>query len=130
MYPSSHLSSTSMAEVEIYLATGEVPISFLCIPIKDVERLSVWPFKWLHFVMYTICGTPASVAEILSVERFLQRCMVIQLNMTVPSWPKFDITINLRVKFVSVCEIFCLQQSQFLTKILSLWTLTRRHSII
>ena len=35
-----------MTEVEIYLATGEAPISFLCIPIKDVERLSVWPFKW------------------------------------------------------------------------------------
>ena len=67
-----------MAEVEIYLATGEVPISFLCIPIKDVERLSVRPFKWLHFVMYTICGTPASVAEIYF---FLKRCMVIQLKI-------------------------------------------------
>jgi len=51
-----------MAEVEIYLATGEAPISFLCIPIKDVERLSVRPFKWLRFLMYTICGAPGEIS--------------------------------------------------------------------
>ena len=48
--------------LEIYVATGEVPISFLCIPIKDVERLSVWPFKWLCFMMYTICGAPGEIS--------------------------------------------------------------------
>jgi hypothetical protein len=53
-----------MASVEIYLAlaTGEVPISFLRIPIKDVNRLSVRPFKWLRFVMYAICGAPGEIS--------------------------------------------------------------------
>jgi hypothetical protein len=51
-----------MASVEIYLATGEVQISFLRIPIKDVKRLSVRPFKWLRFVMYAICGTPGNIS--------------------------------------------------------------------
>ncbi len=54
--------STSMASVEIYLVTGEVQVSFLRIPIKDVKRLSVRPFKWLRFVMYAICGTPGKIS--------------------------------------------------------------------
>jgi hypothetical protein len=52
----------SMASVRIYLATGEVPISFLRIPIKDVKRLSVRPFKWLRFVMYSICGALGDIS--------------------------------------------------------------------
>jgi hypothetical protein len=51
-----------MASVEIYLATGQDPISFLRIPIKDVKRLSVRPFKWLRFVMYCICGAPGEIS--------------------------------------------------------------------
>ena len=51
-----------MASVRIYLATGEAPISFLRIPIKDVKRLSVRPFKWLRFVMYCICGAPGQIS--------------------------------------------------------------------
>ena len=51
-----------MASVRIYLATGEVPISFLRIPIKDVKRLSVRPFKWLRFVMYSICGALGDIS--------------------------------------------------------------------
>jgi hypothetical protein len=51
-----------MASVEIYLVTGEVPVSFLRIPIKDVKRLSVRPFKWLRFVMYAICGAPGKIS--------------------------------------------------------------------
>ena len=51
-----------MASVEMYLVTGAVPISFLSIPIKDVKRLSVRPFKWLRFVMYTICGAPGEIS--------------------------------------------------------------------
>ncbi len=51
-----------MASVEIYLVTGEVQVSFLRIPIKDVKRLSVRPFKWLRFVMYAICGAPGKIS--------------------------------------------------------------------
>ena len=57
-----HLSSTSMASVEIYLVTHDVSVSFLSILIKDVKRLSVRPFKWLRFVMYCICGAPGEIS--------------------------------------------------------------------
>ena len=56
------INSTSMASVEIYLATGEVPISFLRIPIKDVKRLSSRPFKWIRFAMYSICGALGEIS--------------------------------------------------------------------
>jgi len=51
-----------MASVEIYLVTCDVSVSFLSIPIKDVKRLSVRPFKWLRFVMYCICGAPGEIS--------------------------------------------------------------------
>ena len=51
-----------MASVEIYLVTRDVSVSFLSIPIKDVKRLSVRPFKWLRFVVYCICGAPGQIS--------------------------------------------------------------------
>ncbi|KAH9036207.1 hypothetical protein EDB85DRAFT_1941824, partial [Lactarius pseudohatsudake] len=30
--------------------------SFLSIPLDDVQRLSIRPFKWLRYVLYCICG--------------------------------------------------------------------------
>ncbi len=43
--------------VEIYLNVYGSQISFFSIPYSDVQRLSIRPFKWLRFVMFsTICG--------------------------------------------------------------------------
>jgi hypothetical protein len=62
MDPSSSSMSTGTSIVEIYLVAGESPTSFLCIPIQDVKRLSVRPFKWLRFMMYSICGAPGEIS--------------------------------------------------------------------
>ncbi|KAH8994516.1 hypothetical protein EDB92DRAFT_1943830 [Lactarius akahatsu] len=42
--------------VEIYLSVHESQFSFLSIPLADVQRLAIRPFKWLRYVMYCICG--------------------------------------------------------------------------
>ncbi|KAH9036199.1 hypothetical protein EDB85DRAFT_2288403 [Lactarius pseudohatsudake] len=42
--------------VEIHLNVGGSPFSFLSIPLDDVQRLSIRPFKWLRYVLYSICG--------------------------------------------------------------------------
>ncbi|KAH9050889.1 hypothetical protein EDB83DRAFT_1346785 [Lactarius deliciosus] len=42
--------------VEIYLSVDESQVSFLSIPLADVQRLAIRPFKWLRYVMYSICG--------------------------------------------------------------------------
>ncbi|KAH9036197.1 hypothetical protein EDB85DRAFT_2288402 [Lactarius pseudohatsudake] len=42
--------------VEIYLSVHESQVSFLSIPLADVQRLAIRPFKWLRYVMYSICG--------------------------------------------------------------------------
>ncbi|KAH9172519.1 hypothetical protein EDB89DRAFT_1851085 [Lactarius sanguifluus] len=42
--------------VEIYLNVDGSQLSFLSIPLDDVQRLSIRPFKWLRYVMYCICG--------------------------------------------------------------------------
>lgn len=49
------LSTSTM--VEIYLIVHGSQIPFLSIPYSDVQRLSICPFKWLHYVMFSICGT-------------------------------------------------------------------------
>ncbi len=45
-----------MVEIEIFLSFHEAQISFLSIPLSDVERLSVFSFRWIRYVMFTICG--------------------------------------------------------------------------
>ncbi len=42
--------------VEIYLNVDGSQSSFLSIPLSDIQRLSFRPFKWLRYVMYSICG--------------------------------------------------------------------------
>jgi hypothetical protein len=42
--------------VEIYLNTLGSQVPFLSIPNSDVQRLSKRPFKWLRYVMFSICG--------------------------------------------------------------------------
>jgi hypothetical protein len=49
-------SSSIMTEIEIFLSIDEKQISFLSIPRSDIERLAVSPFRWIRYVMFTICG--------------------------------------------------------------------------
>ena len=42
--------------IEVYLNVYESQVAFLTIPHTDVQRLSIRPFKWLRFVMFSICG--------------------------------------------------------------------------
>ncbi|KAH9046804.1 hypothetical protein EDB84DRAFT_1624093 [Lactarius hengduanensis] len=49
-------SSPAIIMVEIHLNVGGSPFSFLSIPLDDVQRLSIRPFKWLRYVLYSICG--------------------------------------------------------------------------
>ena len=47
--------------VDIHLLAHESEVLFLSIPLADVQRLTIHPFKWLHFVLFTICGTPGEL---------------------------------------------------------------------
>ncbi|KAH9042313.1 hypothetical protein EDB84DRAFT_1266912 [Lactarius hengduanensis] len=42
--------------VNIYLNIDGSPLSLLTIPNTEAERLSIHPFKWIRYVMFTICG--------------------------------------------------------------------------
>ncbi|KAH8995966.1 hypothetical protein EDB92DRAFT_1844190 [Lactarius akahatsu] len=42
--------------VEIYLNVDGSQFSFLSIPLDDVRRLSISPFKWLRYILHCICG--------------------------------------------------------------------------
>src|SRR6266702_890064 len=57
-------SSTIIVMVEIYLNVYGSQISFLSIPHSDVQMLSVRPFKWLRFVMFSICGARGDLSAI------------------------------------------------------------------
>ena len=105
--------STSMASVEIYLVTGEVQVSFLRIPIKDVKRLSVRPFKWLRFVMYAICGTPGKISATPDGDE-------VEYDRT--ELANVDIQYYYQGKVLFLYVDFCLPQSQLLKKIVASWT--------
>ncbi|KAH9965200.1 hypothetical protein BC827DRAFT_1182892 [Russula dissimulans] len=45
-----------MVEIEIFLSFNGAQISFLSIPRSDIERLAIFPFRWIRYVMFTICG--------------------------------------------------------------------------
>jgi hypothetical protein len=51
--------------LHIYLSLPEspLPFPFLSIPFNDVQRLSIRPFKWLRYVMYSICGAKGDLFE-------------------------------------------------------------------
>ncbi|KAH9046785.1 hypothetical protein EDB84DRAFT_601098 [Lactarius hengduanensis] len=42
--------------VNIYLNVDKSTFLFLSIPDSDVQRLSIYPFKWLRFVTFSVCG--------------------------------------------------------------------------
>ena len=49
-----------MVDIHLLVHRSEVP--FLSIPLADVQRLSIHPFKWLHFVIFAICGTQGELS--------------------------------------------------------------------
>ncbi|KAH9966479.1 hypothetical protein BC827DRAFT_668182 [Russula dissimulans] len=51
-----------MVEIEIFLSFHEAQISFLSIPRSDIERLAVFPFRWIRYVMFTICGARGTLS--------------------------------------------------------------------
>jgi hypothetical protein len=50
-----------MANVEIFLCKDETQMSFLKIPRTDIERLAVYPFRWIRYVVFAICGAPGDL---------------------------------------------------------------------
>jgi len=42
--------------VEIYLTVHGDQIRFVSVPLRDIRRLAIRPFKWLLFAMFCICG--------------------------------------------------------------------------
>ena len=53
--PVFRLTNLTMVDIHLLAHGSEVP--FLSIPLADVQRLSIRPFKWLRFVLFAICGT-------------------------------------------------------------------------
>ena len=45
-----------MVEIENFLSFQGNTVSFLSIPRSDIDRLAVFPFRWIRYVMFTICG--------------------------------------------------------------------------
>lgn len=45
-----------MVEIYLNMQESQAPFPFLSIPLSDVLRLSIRPFKWLRYVMFSICG--------------------------------------------------------------------------
>jgi hypothetical protein len=52
-----------MDQIEIFLILNERQIPFLSIPHSDIERLAVSPFRWIRYVMFTICGAPGDLSS-------------------------------------------------------------------
>lgn len=44
--------------VNIYLNVDGSPVCFLNVPNDDILRLSVRPYKWIRYVLFSICGAP------------------------------------------------------------------------
>ncbi|KAH9025430.1 hypothetical protein EDB85DRAFT_217922 [Lactarius pseudohatsudake] len=50
--------------VNIHLDVNGSQVLFLTIPLEDVQRLSIRPFKWLRFVVFSICGARGELSAI------------------------------------------------------------------
>jgi hypothetical protein len=52
-----------MVNVFLIIPLG-LPISFLSIPLDDIERLAVYPLRWIRYVMFSICGVRGVLSEL------------------------------------------------------------------
>ena len=50
------LNMDAMDNVSIFLIDNEDGTPFLSIPKQDIQRLSIYPHKWLRFMLFAICG--------------------------------------------------------------------------
>jgi hypothetical protein len=55
-----------MAEIEIFLSFQGNTVSFLSIPRSDIDRLAVFPFRWIRYVMFSICGVGGDLLTTLN----------------------------------------------------------------
>ncbi|KAH9054869.1 hypothetical protein EDB87DRAFT_1413202 [Lactarius vividus] len=84
-------SVTGTRMVEIYLSVDRSQLSFLSIPLDDVCRLFIRPFKRLRYLLYCICGARGDLSA-------SQGGPPVNYAITAPSWPMTLYTsINLRV---------------------------------
>ncbi|KAH9980933.1 hypothetical protein BGW80DRAFT_1247775 [Lactifluus volemus] len=54
-----------MAEIEIFLIYNGAPKSFLLIPHSDIQRLAIYPFRWLRYVVFAISGARGDLSTTL-----------------------------------------------------------------
>jgi hypothetical protein len=48
--------STTIVMVEIHIKVSGIYIPFIAIPSDDIQRLSTRPFRWIKYIMFSICG--------------------------------------------------------------------------
>ncbi|KAN0130605.1 hypothetical protein V8E53_011579, partial [Lactarius tabidus] len=48
--------------VNIYLSVDASPVHFLNIPNSDVLQLSIRPYKWIRYTMFSICGARGDIS--------------------------------------------------------------------
>jgi hypothetical protein len=48
--------------VNIHLNVDGSPLFFLTIPKSEVLRLSIRPYKWMRYVMFSICGARGDIS--------------------------------------------------------------------
>jgi hypothetical protein len=49
-------SSNTVIMVDIHLNIHGSQIPFLSVSNSDIQRLAICPFRWLRYVMFSICG--------------------------------------------------------------------------
>jgi hypothetical protein len=50
--------------VNIYLSVNTSPVHFLNIPNSDALRLSIRPYKWIRYTMFSICGARGDLSMV------------------------------------------------------------------
>jgi hypothetical protein len=48
--------------VNIYLSVDASLVQFLNIPNSDALRLSIRPYKWIRYTMFSICGARGDIS--------------------------------------------------------------------
>ena len=48
--------------VNIYLKVDGPPLPFLNIPNSEVLRLSLRPYKWIRYTMFSVCGARGDIS--------------------------------------------------------------------
>ena len=54
-----------MDKVDIFLVDNNYGTPFLSIPKRDIQRLSLYPHKWMRFLLFAICGAHGQLSATL-----------------------------------------------------------------